>query len=145
MSFWMCKYTSLSLPRMGLPWLLAPACLLQWETEQDVCYPTMGASCIMVCYRDFIKAIQSLVFDYCGIFGSAKVLTMCDWRQPWETEWYDSGLLNCKLSDWCFFPPNWMKSLTSDALQCSLLGSICLPAISFVRFYSLPSHHRLTQ
>lgn len=25
-------------------------------------------------WRDFIKAIQSLVFDYCGTFGCAKLL-----------------------------------------------------------------------
>ena len=79
-----CTYASLSLPRMELPWLLAAACLFQWETKRErererrlpQCSGSQrGLNCIMaLLHRDFIKAIQSLVFEYCSIFGCSKVL-----------------------------------------------------------------------
>lgn len=42
-----------------------------------------------VLHRDFIKAIQSLVFDYCGIFGCAKVLR----DMPFKSETERKNLL----------------------------------------------------
>lgn len=90
----LCVRASLSLPRMELPWLLAPACLFQWETKRkrERCLVQCGGSrrvlnCIMaVLHRDFIKAIQSLVFEHCGIFGCAKVLRDLPFKSDMERQ-----------------------------------------------------------
>lgn len=47
-----------------------------------------------VLHRDFIKAIQSLVFDYCGIFGCAKVPR----DVPFKSDTERQNLLCCVLN-----------------------------------------------
>lgn len=44
-----------------------------------------------VLHWDLIKAIQSLVFDYCGIFGSAKVLS----DVPFKSDTQRQNVLCC--------------------------------------------------